>query len=68
MKMSHKFVHLENNFSNELLLELMEKTKQLYVLSTLKECHFLTTSFDMWMSKARHDIFTLVINFLGDDW
>jgi hypothetical protein len=22
----------------------------------------------MWISKAGHDIFALVINFLGDDW
>ncbi len=22
----------------------------------------------MWMSNARHDIFALVINFLGNDW
>jgi hypothetical protein len=41
----------------------MEKTKQLYVLWTLKECHYATASFDMWMSKVGHDIFALVIHF-----
>ncbi len=46
----------------------MEKTKQLYVLPTLVECHSVTTSFDLWMSKVGHDIFALVINFLRDDW
>jgi hypothetical protein len=46
----------------------MEKTKQLYVLPTLVECHSVTTSFDLWMSKVGHDIFALVINFLGNDW
>jgi hypothetical protein len=46
----------------------MEKTKQLYVLPTLKKCHSTTTSFDLWMSKAGHDIFALVISFLGNDW
>ncbi len=28
----------------------------------------MTTSFDLWMSKGAHDIFGLVINFLGFDW
>jgi hypothetical protein len=40
----------------------MEKTKQLYVLLALVKCHSTTTSFDMWMSKARHDI----LNCIGD--
>jgi hypothetical protein len=54
-------------FSNELLPKLVEKTKQLYVLETLIECHSITTSFDMWMSKVGHDIFALVIYFLKDN-
>jgi hypothetical protein len=45
----------------------MEKIKQLYVLPTIVECHSTTTSFDLWMLKVGHDIFTLVINFLRDD-
>jgi hypothetical protein len=28
----------------------------------------MTTSFDLWMSKGAHDIFGLVLNFLGSDW
>jgi len=43
----------------------MEKTKQLYILPTLVECHSTTTSFYLRMSKGGHDIFALVINFLG---
>jgi hypothetical protein len=54
-------------FSNELLHELMENIKQLYVLQALIECHFTTKSFDLWMSKVSHDIFALVISFLGND-
>jgi hypothetical protein len=46
----------------------MVKTKQLYVLLALVQCHFATVSFNLWNSKARHDIFALVINFLKDDW
>jgi hypothetical protein len=44
-------------FSKELLLGLVEKTKPLYVLPALIKCHFATTSFDLWMSKVKHDIF-----------
>jgi hypothetical protein len=57
----------KNTISNELLPKLMEKTKQLHVLPTLEECHSTIPRFDLWMSKVGHDIFTLVINFLGDD-
>jgi len=55
------------SFFNELLSGLVEKTKQLYGLLILVECHFATKSFDLWMSKVGHDIFTLMITFLGDD-
>jgi hypothetical protein len=34
-------------------------------LLTSTKCHFVTTSFDLWMSKVGDDIFVLVINFLG---
>ncbi len=43
-------------FVNEILLRLLEKTKQLYVLLVLVECHSTTASFDLWMSKVKHDI------------
>jgi hypothetical protein len=38
----------------------------MFLLALIK-CHSATTNFDLWMSKAGHDIFALVINFLGDD-
>jgi hypothetical protein len=46
----------------------MEKTKQLYVLLALAECHFATTSFDFWIFKVAYDVFALDINFLRKDW
>ncbi len=47
----------------------MEKFKQLYVLLALVDyCYYVTTSFDLWMSKWAYDIYALVINFLGFDW
>ncbi len=42
--------------------------KQKYVLPTLKQCYFATTTFDLWMSKGTHDVFALVINFLNEKW
>jgi hypothetical protein len=50
-------------FFHQLLLELVEKTKQLYVLPTLTKFYSTTTSFDPWMSKARHHDFALVTIF-----
>jgi hypothetical protein len=42
--------------------------KEVYVLPKLIDCIFALASFDLWMSKGAHDIFILVINFLGSDW
>ncbi len=51
--------------SNTILLELVEKTKETYVLFSLNDCSCAIVSFDLWMSKGAHDVFVLVINFLG---
>ncbi len=58
----------KRQFSQETLRRLVEKTKQLYVLFASTECHFATTSFDLWISKGAYDVFALVIYFLGKDW
>jgi hypothetical protein len=55
-------------FSQEVLVDLVEKTKQEYVLPKLKQCYFATTSFDLWMPKGAHDVFALEINFLSEKW
>jgi len=55
-------------FFQEILLNLVEKTKQVYVLPKLTNCMFSTTRVDLWMSKGMHDIFSFVINFLGSNW
>jgi len=52
-----------NQFSQDILLRLVNKTNQLYVVLALVECHFATTSFDLWMFKGACDVFALVINF-----
>jgi hypothetical protein len=61
------FPFRKQNFQ-EILPDLEEKMKQIYVLPKLTNCIFATTSFGLWMSKGAHDIFVLVINFLGFDW
>jgi DNA-directed RNA polymerase subunit H (RpoH/RPB5) len=45
----------------------LEKTNQLYVVLTLAKCYFITTKFDLWMSKGAYNVFALVINFLSND-
>jgi hypothetical protein len=49
------------------LVDLVEKTKEKYVLAKLKQCYSTTTSFDLWMSKCAHDVFALVISFLNEE-
>ncbi len=55
-------------FSREILSKLVEKIKQLYVLLALAYCYYVTTSFDLWMSKGAYDIYALVIKILGFYW
>jgi len=57
----------QKNFSNDVLMSLIEYTKQKYVLPLLDDYTRITSSFNLWMSKRAHDIFALVINFLGTD-
>jgi len=52
-------------FSQKILPNLVEKKK---VLPKLIDCISANASFDLWMSKGAHDIFALLINFLGFDW
>jgi hypothetical protein len=44
---------------------LVAKTMEQYVMPTLDSCVTATTSFDLWMSKSRHDTLALVINFIN---
>jgi hypothetical protein len=40
--------------SQEILLELVEKSSQVYVLFALVESHSVTNNFDLWMSKRTY--------------
>ncbi len=55
-------------FSNIVWSKLVEKTKKTYVLLLLNDCSCVTTNFELWMSKGAHDVFILVIYFLGSNW
>ncbi len=46
----------------------MEKTNRLYIFPSIAKCYITITSFDLWMSKGAHDVFALVVNFLGSNW
>jgi hypothetical protein len=43
------------------MLSFVEKTKQKYVLPLLDDYTFVTTSFELWMSKGAHSIFAFVV-------
>jgi hypothetical protein len=51
-------------FSQEVLVDLVEKMKQEYVLLKLKQCYVQQL---VWMSKGAHDVFALVISFLSEE-
>jgi hypothetical protein len=55
-------------FSQEILLRLVEKTSYQYVILALVDYFFATASFDLWMSKEAYDVFASIINFWSDDW
>jgi hypothetical protein len=50
------------------LLDLVQKTKDVYVLPKLFHYMLTIACFDLWMSKGAYDIFALVINFLDENW
>jgi hypothetical protein len=58
----------KSRFKKIKLHDLVEKTKQDYVLPKLINCMSTTISFDLWMSRGAHDIFVLVIDLMGFDW
>ncbi len=61
------FLSKKQNFQ-EILFNLVGKFFFNFFLLKLTNCIYVTISFDLWMSKGAHDIFALVMNFLGFDW
>ncbi len=64
---SHRFPSSRKSFSWEILPNLVQKTKDVYVLQELFRCMSAIACFDLWMSKGVYDILALVINFLNEN-
>ncbi len=53
---------------NDILLRMVELTKDKYVFSSLESCHSCPVSFDPWMSKFIVDTFVTIMHFLNAQW
>lgn len=65
--MSSNYLFFQKIFFSRNIAQFGEKTKQKSHLPKLANSIF-ATNFDLCMSKGPHDIFPLVINFLGAYW
>jgi len=65
--MSSCSILFPNFFSHIILPKLVEKTKKKDVFPLLNECYCVIANFDLWMFKGAHDVFAMVIIFLGSD-
>jgi hypothetical protein len=65
---SSSCVPFQKEISYDILHNLVEKTKEVYVLPKLIDYIYVRIIFYLWMSKGAHDIFVLVIIFLGSHW
>ncbi len=58
----------QHQLVNEMLPNVVETTREKYVLPTFASCITCIASFDLWMSRAKYDIFSMVVSFLNDSW
>jgi hypothetical protein len=58
----------KRQLSQEIMCRLVEKTTKIVCHTIFAKCHFAIVSFDMWMSKGVHGIFSLVVFLGGVDW
>ncbi len=65
--LSSSLVPFMKVFSHDVLLGIMEKTKQTNVLPFVEKCHSTILSFDLCMSKGAHDVCALDITCLGSN-
>jgi hypothetical protein len=59
---------IQHQLVNEVLPNVVETTKEKYVLPALVSCITCTTSFDLCMSCVGHHTFVMVVSFLNDYW
>jgi hypothetical protein len=55
-------------FVEEILLNLVEKMMNTYVVHALVDYLLATCTFDLLMFKGAHDIFIVVVNFILNNW
>jgi hypothetical protein len=54
--------------ANEVLLNIVTKTKEKYVFQAFASYITYTTSFDLWMLYANYKMFTMVVSFIKSSW
>jgi hypothetical protein len=59
---------LPKKFSVKKCYQTWLKRQNKHVLSVLVECVSTIASFNLWLFKGAHDVFALVVKFLGNDW
>jgi len=45
----------------------MPKTKEKFVKSQIRNISFVTITFDLWMLRGSHDIFSVMVHWLSDE-
>jgi hypothetical protein len=62
------YVSILTSISDRNIPNIVEKTKERYVLLPLASCVTCTTSFDLWMFRGGHDTFSMVVSFINNLW
>lgn len=57
-----------NHFSKEHILHLLATTIEHYVYPLINNCGIVTIAFHLWMSRARYDTLTTLVNFVEKSW
>jgi hypothetical protein len=52
----------------KMLLDMVEKTRDICVIPTLTSCIICTCSFDLWMFCVDFDTFIIVVSFINISW
>jgi hypothetical protein len=51
-----------------MLLDVVDKTNNKYVLPSFTSCATCTFPFHLWMLQAKYDIFAMVVNLIDNSW
>jgi hypothetical protein len=59
---------LKQMFKHDIVLRIIEMTKERFVSPSLMSCNICTIPFDLWMSRGGVDTFVHIVHFLNDNW